>query len=1332
MLICVKRKVAITGSTDGLVKVFDLPSFKLFKSINAENEDVSLLTCDQNEIYLAFCDQKQIIYIYNLIYFTRIAKIEFEKQVEIHSLTLLNPDYLSGQACLLIATKMHGVTFLTENFFVAGEKTERSSTRTYRQSINKMEANYQLGVQARLPFKIHRLCPDFKLPSHINRIDSFKDDHRHNAFVNEPYDLFSFEAEDLSKEGDSNPQNDTHTSKMITEDESYKENRQTIESILNTKSRRFNTTVNGTSHNPIDCDYAEGKTSAQKKTSPIKSCSKNSLSTCLSLILPNFNNHSRGPSPFTTINTCEYLQFKNIVLAMTESGQIFEWDMSANSLHRNRALSASMAHINDNNKYENFDVVKDTDIFLFCSKNMHAFFVREDDRQYNKIYEEKYKKINSNNRERAQTLNSNSDYSVIAINIVEKGNKENSEALPLKTELFFYKNSPPKSIQLLHHLDETVIKVNLKNNIFIIESSPTEKSIFVTGDSEGQVIVWNVERAQVLYIFQETCEHIESPLISNPIVDLKFLPNGVEFITSSFYGSISLYSLGCGDNYAIHPSEQFLTTDVFEEEQNDQALMLLETNPANENVEEAVNGSLNRTITVDNSAIFINDSSYTGNSQSSRPSHSDARQTASTDQSIEVEKRYLRQLQNRATYGKLCDSSLIAYPAYPCNDKIAVDQFVLAKLKKISEKSQEMQMVEPIHKSEFNSAINEICELIVSNLGFGPEVTSKINSNILNYEALNFALYNQQVAPTDFFKTATPNGDFKALDQTAQATDPIIEEFNEEKTNFQRRKRKQDFVMHEESEEEFSEHEEEAVHRPHSRRLKRKISDYESEEEFSRAQFANRRQRNGRMDYLLEEEESVQSSKPQKSRRPDRGEKAEMAAKVNSDSRLAKQLATCFFCGSPNAIFKCKSCDISFDQNCQKTFCVQYLNLGSQCLDCFFIHSKHAFNSKKPNLTYLLNCNRKFYDLNTDFEFDLDINFYRFVPQLNDEFFFIPSIFLNFVQYFKAILPAGPMIGTINQLALLKSDHLVKILDYSFEFPQIQNRADYQKFENGPKENELYIFQALKLKFASVNAVKDLGLSDVLTVNFCFPANLDLLFLIPKGLYKFCESQMKKIDATSLVTFDSKTCIIKKLSKDKQTLANAFELVDLNGKMDSRFKKDTDSTLKAHPWLVQECRQEFIQPKPEIDFKLIKSTILKITKRNLRSFEYFYSEVPKDEYGAYPSYVPIEMNLEKILERLENSFYTSIEQLAKDIQQIEENANLFNQSDSEICEMAHDAVQILMKGISRLINLPNEEEDIVEKNEQEELEASVPGKRKSNGDLPEEESLQFRKRRKEY
>ena len=102
----------------------------------------------------------------------------------------------------------------------------------------------------------------------------------------------------------------------------------------------------------------------------------------------------------------------------------------------------------------------------------------------------------------------------------------------------------------------------MNTNIFLIQTHPTFPSLFLTGDYEGQIIVWDLSKGVVLKVFKEKFYKGPSYAIPNPILEAQFFPNGLQFLISTYYGTISLYGYGACHNVSLQPDEQFFEKEI--------------------------------------------------------------------------------------------------------------------------------------------------------------------------------------------------------------------------------------------------------------------------------------------------------------------------------------------------------------------------------------------------------------------------------------------------------------------------------------------------------------------------------------------------------------------------------------------------------------------------------------------------------------------------------------------------------------------------------------------------------------------------------------------------
>lgn len=104
--------------------------------------------------------------------------------------------------------------------------------------------------------------------------------------------------------------------------------------------------------------------------------------------------------------------------------------------------------------------------------------------------------------------------------------------------------------------------MDINTNIFLIQTHPTFPNVFLTGDYEGQVIVWDLSRGLVLKVFKEKFYRGPSYAIPNPILEAQFFPNGLQFVIATYYGMVSLFGYGACHDVSLQPQEQFFEKEI--------------------------------------------------------------------------------------------------------------------------------------------------------------------------------------------------------------------------------------------------------------------------------------------------------------------------------------------------------------------------------------------------------------------------------------------------------------------------------------------------------------------------------------------------------------------------------------------------------------------------------------------------------------------------------------------------------------------------------------------------------------------------------------------------
>ncbi len=83
--------------------------------------------------------------------------------------------------------------------------------------------------------------------------------------------------------------------------------------------------------------------------------------------------------------------------------------------------------------------------------------------------------------------------------------------------------------------------LEIEQQILIVECHPQMENICVSGDLDGNVVIWDIILGVALNIFKENNDHINNPWTNNLIYDGRFSHDGQTFAVSTYYGSFSIY-----------------------------------------------------------------------------------------------------------------------------------------------------------------------------------------------------------------------------------------------------------------------------------------------------------------------------------------------------------------------------------------------------------------------------------------------------------------------------------------------------------------------------------------------------------------------------------------------------------------------------------------------------------------------------------------------------------------------------------------------------------------------------------------------------------------------
>lgn len=273
-------------------------------------------------------------------------------------------------------------------------------------------------------------------------------------------------------------------------------------------------------------------------------------------------------------------------IAYAESGTVFLWDIQQQcEAQRRPGLQMPMPMLYKVAEFENILINDAGSFVLFIYKSGLCFYngnfarlatrseqpeprgLRNLTSESNSracffpVFELKFSRlVKDKSRTSASALNDR--FAAVAINTMENS-ESNQEAFNSAAELYFFHCSTDGTVTLLHSIDEQKTKINLRVSIFCVESCPRSPEVFALGDSEGQIVLWSALTATPIYVSKQFCRHLPMHVasISNPLCDIKFLPSGLEFFASTFYGAICFYSAFCADFASVAFAEQFSPAD---------------------------------------------------------------------------------------------------------------------------------------------------------------------------------------------------------------------------------------------------------------------------------------------------------------------------------------------------------------------------------------------------------------------------------------------------------------------------------------------------------------------------------------------------------------------------------------------------------------------------------------------------------------------------------------------------------------------------------------------------------------------------------------------------
>jgi bromodomain and WD repeat domain containing protein 1/3 len=97
-----------------------------------------------------------------------------------------------------------------------------------------------------------------------------------------------------------------------------------------------------------------------------------------------------------------------------------------------------------------------------------------------------------------------------------------------------------------------------------MDAHPIYPNILLICEAEGHIILFDLFLGCIVNVFEERGYHILHPQFSLIPTECRFTQDGLSFIVSTEYGSVSLYGYDSKLFYALTPCEQFLETDFTE------------------------------------------------------------------------------------------------------------------------------------------------------------------------------------------------------------------------------------------------------------------------------------------------------------------------------------------------------------------------------------------------------------------------------------------------------------------------------------------------------------------------------------------------------------------------------------------------------------------------------------------------------------------------------------------------------------------------------------------------------------------------------------------------
>lgn len=175
-----------------------------------------------------------------------------------------------------------------------------------------------------------------------------------------------------------------------------------------------------------------------------------------------------------------------------------------------------------------------------------------------------------------------------------------------------------------------------------------------------------------------------------------------------------------------------------------------------------------------------------------------------------------------------------------------------------------------------------------------------------------------------------------------------------------------------------------------------------------------------------------------------------------------------------------------------------------------------------------------------------------------------------------------------------------------------------------------------------------------------------------KSLFKCIRAKRVEEDDTGIATRTRMNNLTQ--SNDQYCLFSPWE-VEYTSSRKSR-QRNIDSSSQSLGEMLP-----FIPPdlREKIRRRLLELFNLK------EYFFYFLSDVDKSIYQDYQKRVPLEMNIERIINRVIGNYYRQVEAIQGDIALVAKNSEKFNSKVNEITVKAHQIFSVLSEHIELLV-----------------------------------------------